>query len=110
MTLYAQWNPKQMRVSVPAAIHFVAQDDGVMVGPDDGVARIKNQGEVAMRLGEARTELQESSDFQVGFELPDRPIGPGESMGMSDVRGLASVSVGQERPIGCIHWTFMPSG
>lgn len=105
--LYAQWNPKQMRVSVPAAIHFVAQDDGVMVGPDDGVARIVNQGEVTMRLGEARTELEDSTDFSVGFEVPDQPLAPGEAVGMSDVRGTASVPVGQERQIGCIHWTFV---
>ncbi|MBR3226348.1 MAG: InlB B-repeat-containing protein [Atopobiaceae bacterium] len=107
VTLYAQWNTKQMRMSVPAAIHFVAQDDGVMVGPDDDVARIANQGEVTMRLGEVRTELEDSTGFGVGFEVPDRPIGPGESVGMSDVRGNASVPVGQERQIGCIHWTFV---
>ena len=110
VTLYAQWNPKQMRVSVPAAIHFVAQDDGVMVGPDDDVARIVNQGEVTMRLGEARTELDDSAGFQVGFEVPDRAIAPGESMGMRDVRGFASVPVMQDRQIGCIHWNFVAVG
>ena len=106
VVLFAQWNPRQMRVRVPAAIHFVANANGEMAGPNDGVARVENQGEVSVRVRNAQTELYDPSELEVSFLLESKELAPGDSLGVSDLRGHTNKPLPEEREVGCIHWKF----
>lgn len=109
LTLYAQWTAVQMRILVPTALHYVAQENGVARGPDDGVARIENRGNVDVRVEDVRTEVYEPYDAQLGFELErDGPLVPNDSVGLKNVRGTVGQSFAEEREVGCIHWLFAP--
>ena len=109
LTLYAQWTAVQLRLLVPTAIHYVAQENGVACGPDDGVARIENRGNVAARVVDVRTEVYEQYDAQLGFLLEhDGPLAPGDSVGLVSVRGTVGQQFAEEREVGCIHWLFAP--
>ena len=110
LTLYAQWNPKQLRVVVPAAIHYVAQSDGVVVGPDDGEASVRNVGELAITIAQTLTEVYDPYDVELGLSVDKSRLEPGEQAYLSNLRGHTSEGLATDTEVGCVHWTFRATG
>lgn len=104
--LYALWESLSLRVVVPVAIHYVAQGNGVLAGPDDGVAYVQNCGDVSALIADASTEVYEPYDATLSLALDKERLVPGESLFLHDLIGSMSTPVLDEREIGCIHWTF----
>lgn len=135
VTLYAIWEAKQMSVRVPAAIHYVADQRGVVRGPDDDVARIRNTGQTDVALDGIRAEAYEpwhfvaeggepaEGEMSLGMRLGDSErldfssldgsdkrfarLEPSGTLGLRELGGAtASAMQWDEWELGCLHWFF----
>lgn len=136
VTLYAQWQPKQMNVAVPIALHCVAYPSGAVVGPEDDVAIVSNDSAVCVEVCGLEAEVidpwtmvaegdvSEASDVALGMSLGEgarldfsaltgatRRYGwmdAHASLPLRDVRGEVGSVSGEEREVACLHWSFRP--
>ncbi|MDO4805787.1 MAG: InlB B-repeat-containing protein [Coriobacteriales bacterium] len=132
---FAQWEAKQLSIVVPAALHFVADEQGVMSGPTDGVACIANLGETRAELNGAYVEPFDpwvlvgegrpcqQNEFALGMRLGndgDRLdlaeldgsrlhlawLDAKDSLYLNDLTGHAGFGGASDANVGCIHWHF----
>lgn len=133
VTLYAIWSPKQMKVVVPAALHYVARDDGRLEGPQDNVASVQNLSpEVSVEICGIRAEsyapwqlvregeVSGSDDYAMGMSLGTRErldfasldggearfgcLGAADAVSLNDLHGEVGQAPADECEVGCLHW------
>ena len=66
VTLYAQWEPRQIDVVVPVSIGYVASSDGTLSGPANDMVAIENRSEMPIHVSRIETVAEEGLSLTAG--------------------------------------------
>ena len=105
VTLYAQWEPRQIDVVVPVSIGYVASSDGTLSGPANDVVAIENHSEMPIHVSRIETVAEEGLSLTTGE--PDLgQIALSMTPGTGEPVSLATYSEGGGSPERPADWTL----